>query len=120
MYMPSRPVLLACDTMRTAPPELHDREPAISLSLLLYSLTPVPQLAASPVPHMFQPGFIESRSRLLAWLRAAHSQGLLEGTPVGELVAKWVTWLRCISLISEQILCRLAKGRALAWVFCNC
>ena len=43
------------------------------------------QLAASPVPHMFQIGFVESRAKLVRWLREAHQAGHLRGTVAGKL-----------------------------------
>ncbi|KAL4855710.1 25-hydroxycholesterol 7-alpha-hydroxylase [Chlorella vulgaris] len=41
------------------------------------------ELAASPVPHILQPGFLAARRRLLAALRTAHKQGMFEGTACG-------------------------------------
>ncbi|KAJ9527737.1 hypothetical protein QJQ45_000431 [Haematococcus lacustris] len=63
-------------------------EGPLALEAAFFSFEAGFELAASPVPHMFQPGFIQARSQLLAWLRAAHSHNLFCGTPVGELVDK--------------------------------
>ncbi|KAL6747863.1 cytochrome P450 [Haematococcus lacustris] len=63
-------------------------EGPLALEAAFFSFEAGFELAASPVPHMFQPGFVQARSQLLAWLRAAHSHNLFCGTPVGELVDK--------------------------------
>ncbi|KAG2423055.1 hypothetical protein HXX76_015571 [Chlamydomonas incerta] len=46
------------------------------------------ELAASPVPHAFQPEFTAARRRLLAALAAADGRGLFGGTPAGQLLER--------------------------------
>ncbi|GAX85351.1 hypothetical protein CEUSTIGMA_g12768.t1 [Chlamydomonas eustigma] len=44
------------------------------------------ELAASPIPHMFQPGFCTSRQKLLTWLEAACKDPAFRETTCGKLV----------------------------------
>ncbi|GIL67327.1 hypothetical protein Vafri_20647 [Volvox africanus] len=44
------------------------------------------ELAASPLPHVFQTEFVQSRSELLRLFRLADGRGLFKGTPAGELL----------------------------------
>lgn len=45
------------------------------------------EMAASPVPHLFQPRFVKSRRTLVTSLRESFEKGDFEGTVVGQLFA---------------------------------
>jgi len=46
------------------------------------------ELAASPVPHLFQPAFVSARRQVLSWLRITHTQGGFKGTMAGDLIER--------------------------------
>ncbi|KXZ53780.1 hypothetical protein GPECTOR_6g698 [Gonium pectorale] len=63
------------------PPEGVER-----LARTFYAFEEGFELAASPVPHAFQPEFVRSRAQLLRLLGAADRRGWFKDTPAGQLL----------------------------------